>query len=156
MGETGSRSDGWGHAQQMLIQFLLMGRAVSPLCCLTQDQTKVEVVKIMATSFQRSQAGTAVLSAPDPAAVHCQPTPLPGSPGHSWASLCQSLVGVGGPCSFLLGPGVHQVLVLPSKSLFPQSCVSSVIKYHWPPQSDSLGFLSSLARSPGWSICCGS
>ena len=36
-----------------------------------------------------------------------------------WASLMR------GPCSFLLGPGAHKVLFLPSKSLFPQSCVSS-------------------------------
>jgi len=33
-----------------------------------------------------------------------------------------------GPCSFLPGPGVHRVLFVPSKSLFPQSCVSSVNK----------------------------
>ena len=30
-----------------------------------------------------------------------------------------------GHCSFLLGPGVYKVLFVPSKSLFPQSCVSS-------------------------------
>ena len=30
-----------------------------------------------------------------------------------------------GHCSFLLGPGAHEVLFVPSKSLFPQSCVSS-------------------------------
>ena len=30
-----------------------------------------------------------------------------------------------GDCSFLLGPDVHKVLFVPSKSLFPQSCVSS-------------------------------
>ena len=30
-----------------------------------------------------------------------------------------------GHCSFLLGPGVHNVLFVPSKSLFPQLCVSS-------------------------------
>ena len=30
-----------------------------------------------------------------------------------------------GHCSFLLGPGVHKVLFVPRKSLFPQSCVSS-------------------------------
>ena len=30
-----------------------------------------------------------------------------------------------GPCFFFLGPGVHKVLFVPSKSLFPQSCVSS-------------------------------
>ena len=28
-------------------------------------------------------------------------------------------------CSFLLGPGVHKVLFVPSKILFPQSCVNS-------------------------------
>ena len=41
----------------------------------------------------------------------------------SWASLGPSLVG--GNCSFLLGPGAHKVLFVPSKSLFPQSYVSS-------------------------------
>ena len=30
-----------------------------------------------------------------------------------------------GHCSFLLGPGAHKVLFVLSKSLFPQSCVSS-------------------------------
>ena len=30
-----------------------------------------------------------------------------------------------GHCSFLLGPGAQKVLFVPSKSLFPQSCVSS-------------------------------
>ena len=35
-----------------------------------------------------------------------------------------------GHCSFLLGPGAHKVLFVPSKSLFPQSCVSSIIKFH--------------------------
>ena len=30
-----------------------------------------------------------------------------------------------GHCSFLLGSGVHKVLLMPSKSLFPQSSVSS-------------------------------
>ena len=36
-----------------------------------------------------------------------------------WVSLLQ------GHCFFLLGPGAHLVLFVPSKSLFPQSCVSS-------------------------------
>ena len=30
-----------------------------------------------------------------------------------------------GHCSFLLGPGVHKVLFVTSKSVFPQFCVSS-------------------------------
>ena len=41
------------------------------------------------------------------------------TPGQVWVSLSW------GHCSFLLGPGVHKVLFVPSKSLFPQSCVSS-------------------------------
>ena len=35
---------------------------------------------------------------------------------------------------------MHKVLFVPSKSLFPQSCVSSVIKSHWPTGSNSWGF----------------
>ena len=41
------------------------------------------------------------------------------TPGQVWVSL------LWGHCSFLLGPGAHKVLFVPSKSLFPQSCVSS-------------------------------
>ena len=59
----------------------------------------VEVMKIMATSFKRSHEPTATLRAPNPAAGHCWPTPLPETPGHSWESLGQSLVG-----SMLLSP----------------------------------------------------
>ena len=39
--------------------------------------------------------------------------------GQVWVSLLWS------HCSFLLGPGVHKVLFVPYRSLFPQSCVSS-------------------------------
>ena len=48
-------------------------------------------------------------------------------------------------CYFLLGPGVHKILFVSSKSVFPQSCGSSVIKSHWP--SNYLGVLSTFARS---------
>ena len=41
------------------------------------------------------------------------------TPGQVWVSLLWS------HSSFLLGPGVHKFLFVPSKSLFPQSCVSS-------------------------------
>ena len=57
-------------------------------------------MKLMAASFKRSHACIATLSAPSPAAGHCQPTPLPETPGHSWASIGQSLVR-----SLLLFPG---------------------------------------------------
>ena len=77
-------------------------------------------MKIMVTSFRRSHANIATLSAPNPATGHCRPTSLQETPGHSRASLGQSLV-----VSPLLSPGAYKVLFVPSKSLFPQSCVSS-------------------------------
>ena len=82
----------------------------------------VEVMEIMATSFRRSHARTAALNAPNPVAGHHQPTPPPETPGHSQASLGQSLMG-----SLLLSPKswCTQGSVCASKSLFPQSCVSS-------------------------------
>ena len=103
-------------------------------------------MNIMATSFKRSHATTAALSAPDPAAGHCGPTPPLEAPGHSRASLDQSLVG-----SLLLYPGswCSQVLFVPSKSPLPQSCVSSAIKSLQPPKSNFLGVLSRFASSPG-------
>ena len=67
-----------------------------------------------------------------------------------WLSL------LSGHSSFLLAPGAHKVLFVPSKSLFPQSCGSSIMKSHWPPKSNSLGVLCPFATSPGWEICCGS
>ena len=60
----------------------------------------VEVLKIMATSFKRSHACTAVHSAPNLAAGHHPTTPLLETPGHSQASLGQALVG-----SLLLSSG---------------------------------------------------
>ena len=39
--------------------------------------------------------------------------------GQVWVSL------LWGHCSFLMVPGAHKVLFVPSKSLFPHSCVSS-------------------------------
>ena len=133
--------------------FLLMGMAVFPPCCLTWGQTMVEVMKIKATSFKKSHACTATLRAPNPAAGPGRPTPpqrLLDTHRQVWVSL------LWGHCSFLPGPGAHNLLFMHSNSLFPQSCGSSVIKFHWPPKSNSLGILSSFARSPGWEICCGS
>ena len=56
---------------------------------------------------------TAVLSAPDPKAMHRQPTPLLETPGHSQASTGQSHVG-----SLLLSPG-HKVCLCPTRVCFP-------------------------------------
>ena len=82
----------------------------------------VEIMKIMATSFQRSHASTEALVAPNPAAGHCRPMPSLQTPGHSRPRLGQSLVG---SLLFFLDLGVHKVLFVPSKSRFLQSCVSS-------------------------------
>ena len=82
----------------------------------------VEVMKKTETSFKCFHAHTAALSAFNPAAGHHRPMPLLETPGHHrqvWVSL------LWGHCSFLLGPGVYKVLSVPSKNLFPQSCVSS-------------------------------
>ena len=62
------------------------------------------------------------LSAPNPAAGHHRPMHLPETPGHSQASLGQSLVG-----SLLLSPGswCAQGSVCVLQESVPQSCVSS-------------------------------
>ena len=69
----------------------------------------------MVTSFKRSHAGTATLSVRNPAAGHHRPMPLLETPGHSQASLGQSLVGVTAPFSWAL---VHKAIFVPAKSLF--------------------------------------
>ena len=79
-------------------------------------------MKIMVTFFKRSHTSSAVLSAHDPAAGHNQSTPSLETPGHSQASLGQSLCGVTGLFFCVL---VHTKLffffffLVPSKSLFP-------------------------------------
>ena len=72
--------------------------------------------------LQKVHAHTGALTVPNPVVDHCQPTPLPETPGHSQTSLDQSLVG-----PLLLPPGCWctEVCFVPSKSLFPQACVSS-------------------------------
>ena len=85
----------------------------------------VEVIKIMATSFKRSHADTATLSAPHPAAGHCQPRDpeILDTHGQVWV---KSLVG-----SLLLFPGswctqgsicAHQESVSPVLSKFWWFC----------------------------------
>ena len=55
-----------------------------------------------------------------------RPPPTSTSTGDSWILTGKSgSVSFRGHCSFLLGPGVHKVLFVSSKSLLPQSCVSS-------------------------------
>ena len=90
-----------------------------PCLLFTWDQTMVEVVKIMATSFKKSHAGTATPSAPSPAAGHCQPTPPLETSEHSgqvWVSL------LWGHYSFLLGPGAQGSVCALQESVSPVLC----------------------------------
>ena len=66
-----------------LTQFSLDGWGCFPTLLFIWDQTMVEVMKIMVTSFKSSQAWTATLSAPNPAAGHHRPMPLLVTSGHS-------------------------------------------------------------------------
>ena len=101
-----------------------MGGAVSPPCYLTWEQTMVEVMKIMVTSFKKSQQHTATLSVLNLQQATANPCPcqrLLHTPRQVWVSF------LWGHCSFHLGPSMHKFprVCMPSKSLFSQSCVSS-------------------------------
>ena len=82
----------------------------------------VGVMKVMATSFRRTCAGTVVFSALTVQQATVDPLLHPrllDTHRQVWISF------------FFLAPGVHKVLFVSSKSLFPQSCRSSVIKSNW-------------------------
>ena len=85
---------GGARLSKSLIQFSVDGWSCDPFLLFTWGQTMVEVMKIMATSFKRSHARTATLSALNPAAGLHQPTPLLETPGPSRASLVCSQVTV--------------------------------------------------------------
>ena len=113
----------------------------------------VWVMAVTVTSFKRTYASTVSTVPLTPQQVTVNPhlhQRLLDTHRQVWLSLS------GGHYSFFLGPGGHKVLLVPSMSLFPHSCGSSVIKSHWPPKSISLGFLSPFAGSPGWELCGGS
>ena len=89
-------------------------------------------MKIMATSFKRSQARTAALGASDPAAGHCGATPPLETPGCSQEILGQSLVeslflssgsSVTGP-GHLLGISMVGSMTSSSKRAYVTGCVT--------------------------------
>ena len=110
MGET----DGGGN-WVLPVSLPFGGGTAFPPFCLTWGQTMVEVMKVTVISFKRFQC-------PQPCS---RPPPTHISIRDSWqlrGKSVESLVG-----SLLLSPGswCTQGFVCPSKSLFPQSCVSS-------------------------------
>ena len=102
-----------------LSQFSVDGWRCGPSLWFTWGQTMVEVMKIMVTSFKRSHAGTATLSVPNLVAGYHWPMPLLETPGHSQASLGQSLVG-----SLFLSPGswCTRLSLCPPRVYFPIMC----------------------------------
>ena len=127
-----------------LIQISVDGRGCVPslLFGLRPNYGGVKVI-----SLKRTYTCTVVFSASVDPRLHWR---LLDTHRQVWLSL------LWGHYSFLLAPGAHKVLFVSSKSLFPQSCGSCVIKSHWPPKSKCLGILILFARSPVWEICCGS
>ena len=116
-----SYSDG-AMLTKFLIQFSVEGWGCVPSLLFDLGQTKVEVMKIMATPSKghmhpllHSVSPTLQQAIADPRL--CQR--LLYTQGQVWVSL------LWGHCSFLLGPGVNKVLVVPCRSLFPQFCLSS-------------------------------
>ena len=118
-----------------------MDGAVFPPCSLAWSQTMIGVMVVMATSFKRTYAAghgspDCCSQCPDPVAGHYQPTPPLEIPGHSQASLAESIVG-----SLLHSSSwCTQGFAVPSKGLFPRSCRSSMIKSHWASKSNPWSF----------------
>ena len=132
-----------------LIQLSDDGWGSDTPCCLTSDQTLVEEMKIMATSFKRFRAYTVTLSAPNlqqaTADPHC-PQRLLHTHRQVWASL------LWGHCSLLLGPGAHKVLFMLSKCVFPHTLcnfcnqIPLTSKVKFPGTSQSLCQIPSLGN----------
>ena len=80
----------------------------------------VEVIQIIVTSFKRSNAGTSALST----LKHCN-SPTVDTHLHQGLLNIHGQVGIsclGSHCSFILGPGAHNVLFVPSKSVSAVLC----------------------------------
>ena len=102
-----------------LIQFSVDGWCCVPSLLLDLRPNYGGAMKTMATSFKRSQACTAVLSAPSLQQATANPRILRrllDTHGQVWVSLfC-------GHCFFLLGPGTHRLCLCPPSSVFSVLC----------------------------------
>ena len=126
-----------------LVQFSVDGQGCVASLCFDPRPSYGEDNEGNGISFRRSHAAlphSALLTqqqATSNPRLHCR---LLDIHRQVWVSLFW------GHCSFLLGPGAHKFSFVPFKSLFPQSYISSVIKSHWSPKSNSLGVHSPFAR----------
>ena len=105
-----------------LVQFSVDGQVCVPFLLFDLRPTYGGGNEDNGNLLQKVPCMHCTLSAPNPAAGDIDPHlcwRLLDTQGKVWVSL------LWGHCSFLLGPGVHKILFVPSKSLFPQSCVSS-------------------------------
>ena len=71
---------------------------------------------------QHMSLRTAAASSPVPGAAPSHSC-LCRRPSNTYRQICVSLLW--GHCFFLLGAGMHRILYVPSKNLFPQFCVGS-------------------------------
>ena len=113
---------GGARLSKSLINFSVDGWSCIPSLLFTWDQTMVEIMKIMVSSSKGPMYRLLHLVLPTLQQTTADPR-LCQRLLDTHRQVCVSLLW--GHCSFLLGPVVHRVLFVPSRSLFPQSCVSS-------------------------------
>ena len=115
MGETGSCSDGRAMFSKSLIQFSVDGQSCVP-----------SLLFDLRPNYGGGNENNGNLLQKIPYTQSCGRSPQTYTPtGDSWTLTDQCWSVLWGHCSFLLGPGVHKVLFVLSKSLLPQFCVSS-------------------------------
>ena len=120
-GKLGLVLMGWAMFNKSLIQFSVIGQVCVPSLLLDlrtnygRGQTKRPPSKGPMHSLLHSESLILKQATTDT----CLHWSLLDTHGHVWINV------LWGHCSFLLGPGADTVLFVPSKSLFPQTCVSS-------------------------------
>ena len=108
-GETGPCSDGRGRVSKSFIQFSVDGQNCVPS---------------LLFDLRPNYGGGNEDNGDFLQKVPYRPPPTHTSSRDAW-TLASLVSPLWGHCSFLLGPGAHKVLFVPSRSLFAQFCVSS-------------------------------